>query len=365
MNKKLCFIFGTRPEIIKLAPVIKEAIKQGVPFLTIHTGQHYSEKMDEVFFKNLDLPKADYNLAVGSGTHATQTAAMLVGIEKILLEEQPSVVIVQGDTNSVLAGALVAAKLNIPVAHVEAGLRSYDNTMPEEINRKITGVTAKYHFVPTDDAYNNLVKEGVEEKAIFKVGNTVTDAVLQNIEIATNNSKIIQTLELDNKKYVLVTIHRPENTDNPEKMNIITDTLLAIAAKNIEVIWPIHPRTKKQLESLNLDKQLLEADKIKIIEPLDYFDMLVLQSKAVALVTDSGGLQEESCILGTPCITVRNNTERPESVAVGANILTGCDQEKIMSTLKDLMSSEKKRWTNPFGDGTTSKQIIEVITTDN
>ncbi len=365
MNKKLCFIFGTRPEIIKLAPVIKEAVKQNAPFLTIHTGQHYSEKMDEVFFKNLDLPKANYNLAVGSGTHATQTAAMLVGIEKILLEEKPDVVIVQGDTNSVLAGAIVAVKLNIPVAHVEAGLRSYDNTMPEEINRKLTGVTAKYHFVPTDDAYNNLIKEGVVKKSIFKVGNTVTDAVLQNIEIATNNSKIIQTLELDHKKYVLVTIHRPENTDNPEKMKIIIDTLLAIAAENIEVIWPIHPRTKKQLEIFNLNKQLLEVAKIKIIEPLDYFDMLVLQSKAVALVTDSGGLQEEACILGTPCITVRNNTERPESVAVGANILTGCDQEKIMSTLKDLMSAEKKHWTNPFGDGTTSKQIIEVITTDN
>lgn len=361
--KKICFIFGTRPEIIKTAPVIKECMNRNIPFFIIHTGQHYSPNMDDVFIKGLKLPDINFNLRVGSGSHATQTAAMMIGIESILTNERPDWVVVQGDTNSVLAGAVTASKLNIPVAHLEAGLRSYDRKMPEEINRVITGSVASVHFAPTKIAVNNLLVEGFDKKIVYMVGNSIVDSVIQNLALSEAQSTILETEKLKNDSFVLVTIHRPENTDNIKNMEIIVESLISLSkSTDLQIIWPIHPRTHSKIKEYGLDDQILNHKRVRIIEPVDFFDMLQLQKNAEVIVTDSGGIQEESCILGTPCITVRNNTERPESVEVGANILTGCNKNSILSAAQRFLSEEKKTWVNPFGDGTTSKQVVDVLT---
>ncbi len=357
----ICFIFGTRPEIIKIAPVIKECLSQGVPFFTLHTGQHYSENMDSVFWVNLQLPPVNYNLHVGSGSHAVQTAKMLVGIENVLIKEKPGLVLVQGDTNSVLAGALVASKLNIPVGHIEAGLRSYDRTMPEEVNRVIAGVIASLHFAPTNNAKENLLLEGINESKISVTGNTVVDALYQNVDIANSSSEILKILDIQKDMYCLLTVHRAENTDDKTRLTSIIESISEIALKyNYTIIWPMHPRTKKQIESFQLSDRLKCITNLKVIEPVDYFDMITLQSNSRLIITDSGGIQEESCILRVPCITLRNNTERPESIGVGANLLTGTNKEDILKGVSIMLKS-KRDWVNPFGDGTASKKIVENI----
>lgn len=359
---KICFIFGTRPEIIKVAPIIKECIETNTPFITIHTGQHYSENMDQVFFTGLQLPAPDYNLKVGSASHGKQTAAMLSGIEEILSSEMPTVVVVQGDTNSVLAGALAASKLHIDIAHVEAGLRSYDRTMPEELNRVLAGSVARYHFTPTLEAKANLLKEGVNEAHIHVVGNTIVDAVLQNRTIAASQSQIHEKIGLKNTPYSLITIHRPENTDFKERLEIIIDTLAEVSTQhNLSLVWPIHPRTQKQIEVFGLTSRLDDIEHLHVIEPVDFLDMLSLQQHSTVTLTDSGGIQEESCILKVPCVTIRNNTERPESVSVGANILAGCDRERIMAAVASIITSDRI-WENPFGDGLSAKRILQTIT---
>lgn len=359
---KICFVFGTRPEIIKLAPVIKECIQRNVDYITIHTGQHYSENMDKVFFDGLDLPPSTYNLKIGSKSHAHQTAAMLTGVEDILTQEHPTTVIVQGDTNSVLAGAIAAVKLHIPVAHIEAGLRSYDRTMPEEINRILVGSVATFHFTPTEEAAKNLRKEGVSEKRIFTVGNTIVDTVLQNFALSKEKSKIIKTLKLEDRKFSLVTIHRPENTDYKIQLESIIAALEEVSRQHdLLLVWPIHPRTAKQLDVFGLSYRITKNPNILIIDPVNFMDMLSLQAHSQVTLTDSGGIQEESCILHVPCVTIRNNTERPESVAVGANILAGNNIENILTAVTTMLQSDRQ-WKNPFGDGTAANKIIEIIT---
>jgi len=361
-SQKICFVFGTRPEIIKIAPIIKECIATRTNFITIHTGQHYSENMDQVFFDTLELPAPNYNLGVGSKTHAYQTAAMLMGIEDVLIAEKPSVVVVQGDTNSVLAGAIAAAKLNIPVAHVEAGLRSYDRTMPEELNRVLAGSIVSFHFTPTEEAANNLRKEGVPDSKIYTVGNTIVDTVLQNFDLSKEKSTILENLRMQDTPFSLVTIHRAENTDFKEKLEtIVTAFEAVISTHNLVLIWPIHPRTEKQLKAFALFDRVKNNPKILLIEPVGFLDMLSLQANSQITLTDSGGIQEESCILHVPCVTIRNNTERPESISVGANILAGFDVEKILEAVNTMIVS-KRQWENPFGDGTASAKIVRVIT---
>ncbi|MDA8597076.1 UDP-N-acetylglucosamine 2-epimerase (non-hydrolyzing) [Candidatus Pacebacteria bacterium] len=356
---KICFIFGTRPEIIKLAPVIHEAQDLGMDITLIHTGQHYSKNMDEVFIEQLSLSGIDYNLQIGSGSHGAQTAKMITALEPILIDLQPDWVIVQGDTNSVLAGALTASKLGPKIAHVEAGLRSYDQRMPEEINRVVTGTLATMHFVPTKEAKDNLLKEGIPAENIKIVGNTIVDSVLQNRALSAEHSNIMARLSLSSQSYQLLTIHRPENTDREESLSTIVTAMQSVAATE-RVVWPVHPRTKKQLELFGLWESLTQNENFKLIEPVDFFDMLELQQNASCIVTDSGGIQEESCILQVPCVTVRNNTERPESVAVGANELVTCDVNKIIDAI--VRSKQKARtWDNPFGDGTASQQIMTVL----
>jgi UDP-N-acetylglucosamine 2-epimerase (non-hydrolysing) len=353
---KIAIVLGTRPEIIKLSPIIRECERLSLDYFILHTGQHYSYNMDKVFFKQLGLKHAKYNLEVGSGTHGKQTGEMIIGIEKILQLEKPDVVIVQGDTNTVLAGAVTASKLGIKVCHVEAGLRSYDRRMPEEINRVLADHCSDYLFAPTEGSTATLLKEGIDERKVFMVGNTVVDAVNQNLEIAKSNTQILGLLGVEGDQYLLATAHRQENVDDQIRFAGIIKGLQQIQSEfKIPVIYPIHPRAKKQLEKFGIN-----TNGLKMIEPLDYLAFLLLQSRAKLVLTDSGGVQEETCILGVPCVTLRDNTERPETLDVGSNVLAGTEPDRILKAAKTSLA-EKKTWTNPFGDGKTSQKIISIL----
>ena len=355
--KKIAVIVGTRPEIIKMAPVIRELENKGENYFILHTGQHYSYNLDSVFFEQLRLPRAKYNLEAGSGSHAEQTARILIGVENILQMEKPDVVLVEGDTNSVFAGALAATKLHIKVGHVEAGLRSYDRQMPEEVNRILADHCSDYLFAPTPKAKEILLHEGISENKIFLTGNTIVDAVYQNLELAKRQNAILNTLHLNAHEYFLVTLHRQENVDNSSKFASILEGLDMVAAEfHLPVIYPIHPRSRKMMTEFRLKPRNL-----KLIEPVDFLDFLQLENNARLILTDSGGVQEEACILNVPCVTLRDNTERPETIEVGANILAGTSADKILECVK-IMLSRENNWTNPFGDGKAGERIIKIIT---
>jgi UDP-N-acetylglucosamine 2-epimerase (non-hydrolysing) len=353
---KIAFILGTRPEIIKMSPIIKECSFLNLDFIILHSGQHYSYEMDKIFFRQLEIPNANYNLDIASGFHGEQTGKMLIGFEKILLKEEPNVVLVQGDTNTVLAGAIAASKLNIPVGHIEAGLRSNDRRMPEEINRIITDHSSDLLFAPTDYAKKTLLGEAITEDRIFVTGNTIVDAIYQNLQLCKDKSKILNYLGLKPKNYILVTLHRQENVDCKEKLAKIATTLHLI--KNtfgIHLIYPIHPRTKKRLKKFGIDFL-----GVRFVDPLDYHSFLNLESNARLVLTDSGGVQEETCILKVPCVTLRDNSERPETILVGSNVIAGTSPEKIIEKTK-MMLNVSNGWKNPFGNGTASKKIVEII----
>ncbi len=353
---KICIILGTRPEIIKMSPVIRECEKQRLDYFIQHTGQHYSYNMDKVFFEQLELPEAKYNLDVGSETHAGQTGKILIGVEKVLQKEKPDVVLLEGDTNTVLAGALAAAKLHIKVGHVEAGLRSYDRNMPEEINRVLTDHCSNYLFAPTEKSRQILLGEGIPDEKIFVTGNTIVDAVFQNLEIAKDRNNALNDLHLEPKNYFLVTAHRQENVDVKKRFEgIIKGLELVINEFGLPVIYPIHPRARKMMNHFGL-----KADGIEFIEPLDYLSFLQLEARAKLVLTDSGGVQEETCILNVPCVTLRDNTERPETIDVGSNILAGTNAEKVLECTKS-MPIKNNNWKNPFGDGKAGKRIVEIL----
>jgi len=353
---KVAFVLGTRPEIIKMSPIIREATTRQYDHIIIHTNQHYSANMDEVFFRELNLAPANYNLDVGSCSHAEQTGKIMMGVEQILLDEKPDVVLVQGDTNSVLGGALAASKLLIDVGHVEAGLRSYSRVMPEETNRVLVDHCSDYLFAPTEKTAEILLGEGIDESKVFIVGNTIVDAVYQNIELARKNSKILNKLGLAGG-YILLTTHRAENTNEPSKLRNIFQGVAAVAEESeLPVIYPIHPR----VQHLISQEQIKTPASINTIEPLGYLDFLMLQDKATLVLTDSGGVQEESCILKTKCLTLRENTERPETIDVGGNFLVGTDPAKILEGYR-MMSGKEIDWYNPFGDGTSGIQILDVL----
>lgn len=357
-NKKICFIFGTRPEIIKVAPVIHECIKRKVPFFVLHTHQHYSENLDKVFFKDLRLSAPKYNLEIGSGNHGVQTGKMLAQIEEILIKEKPNIVLVQGDTNTVLAGAVAGAKLHIPIGHIEAGLRSYDHKMPEELNRVMVDHISDLLFVPTKESKDNVVREGISFKKIFVVGNTIVDAVKQNVKFATSSS-ILKKLGVTPKEYFLVTAHRQENVDDKERFKSMLDGLILLSQKyDKPVIFPIHPRAEKMIEQFGF----LIGDSIRFIEPVGYLDFLALSSNARMILTDSGGLQEESSILRVPCITLRDNTERPETLIGGGNRIAGVSQKRILKCAQEIMSNKNAiSWRTPFGNGSASQKMIDII----
>jgi UDP-N-acetylglucosamine 2-epimerase (non-hydrolysing) len=353
---KIAIILGTRPEIIKMAPVIKELGRKGADYFVLHTGQHYSYEMDRLFFEQLELPSPDYNLEIGSGTHAGTTGRMLIEIEKVLLDEKPEVVLVEGDTNSILAGALAAVKLGIKVGHVEAGLRSYDRSMPEEINRVITDHISDYLFAPTSRAAALLSGEGIAKENTFVTGNTIVDAVYQNIELAGKKVDVLKDLNLKANEYLLLTLHRQENVDNRERFASILDGIeQASSALGMPVYYPVHPRSRKMMAEFGLiPKNILMS------EPVDFLGFLQLESNARLIFTDSGGVQEEACILGVPCVTLRDNTERPETVEVGANVIAGARAENIMRAASTMLGRDNN-WNNPFGDGKAAMRIIEIL----
>lgn len=351
----LALVFGTRPEIIKLAPVIYAARDAGRDVLLFHTNQHYDHALDAVFFEELGLPPVTANLGVGSGTQAEQLAKALVALEPLCLEHNPSHVIVQGDTNAVLAGALVASKLHIPVAHVEAGLRSHDRTMPEEVNRIITDHVSSVLFPPTEDCRQNLLAEGISADLIHVVGNTIVDAVA----IAKDRARalnVLSSLELSPKHYLLATLHRPSNVDTEEALRACLTLIDQVAtAAQMPAVLPIHPRTKHKLEQFSLQI----PSSIRIIEPQGYLSMISLIEQARCVLTDSGGIQEESCILQTPCLTLRDTTERPETVEVGASILVHHNSALALEAFSRIPATGG--WLNPFGDGSSGKQIVSLL----
>jgi UDP-N-acetylglucosamine 2-epimerase (non-hydrolysing) len=353
---KICIILGTRPEIVKFSPVIRECTKLGLDYFILHTGQHYSYNMDRVFFEQLELPEAKFNLDVGSGSHGKQTGEMLIGIEKVLQAESPTAVLVQGDTNTVLAGAIAAVKLGVKVGHVEAGLRSYDRSMPEETNRVLADHCSDYLFAPTQKSQQILLHEGIAQRRVFIVGNTIVDAVYQNLELAKSKTKILNELGLEAGEFMLTTSHRQENVDDKERFaHLIRGLQMVQREFGVPLIYPIHPRARKQLKLFDID-----TSGLTLVEPLDYLAFLQLESKAKLVLTDSGGVQEETSILGVPCVTLRDNTERPETVDVGSNILAGTDPNKILTAAKNSLC-EKKMWTNPFGDGDAAQKIIRIL----
>lgn len=348
---KIVSIIGARPQFIKCSPVSRELRKKHHEIL-VHTGQHYDYGMSEVFFKELNIPEPDYNLNVGSDTHGRQTGAMLAGIEDVLLKEKPDLVLVYGDTNSTIAGALAAAKLHISVAHVEAGLRSFDRSMPEEINRVLTDHVSDLLFCPTQTAVDNLANEGIV-KGVILVGDVMADALEYNKKIAEKASNITEKLGVIKGKYLAVTIHRPSNTDNKKHMS---DIISALGESGEDVVFPAHPRTIKYLKEYGLLESL--PGNIKLIEPLGYLDMLKLMSDADKILTDSGGVQKEAYMLKVPCTTLRENTEWVETLETGWNVLVGANKQKIL----DMIRKPKERLPHPdlFGKN-AAKKITEAL----
>jgi UDP-N-acetylglucosamine 2-epimerase (non-hydrolysing) len=354
---KTAIILGTRPEIIKMSPLMRLFKEKRANFFILHTNQHYSENMDKVFFDELALPNPRYHLHIGSASHGQQTGRMLMGIEKVLLGEKPDIVLVQGDTNTVLAGALAATKMHIKVGHVEAGLRSYFRQMPEEVNRILADHISDYLFVPTKGARDILFSEGIEKDKIFLTGNTIVDAVFQNLQISKKKTDVLKERGLHENAYLLLTAHRQENVDEKERLAAILEGMHLISQElGMPILYPVHPRTKKMISQFGLEifKGLL------LIEPVSYLDFLQLLSSAKLVLTDSGGVQEEACILQVPCVTLRDNTERPETIEVGANMLAGADKEKILASALTMVL-QARTWQNPFGSGDASEKILSSI----
>lgn len=345
---KIAIILGTRPEIIKLSSIIRYCQDNGLDYYVIHTNQHYSPELDSIFFKDLKLPSPKYNLNVGHGTSISQLGGMMKGIENIFQKDLPDRVIVQGDTNSVFAGALMASRFHIKLAHVEAGLRSYDRNMPEEINRIMTDAISDYFFCPTRKQKNILLKEGVSEDKIHVLGNTVVDAVCW---AKNNETDILKNNKLEKSEYCLLTMHRVENVDNKERLVYLFDQISNLGGEKI--IFPIHPRTKKMIDvhGINLPKNIIKID------PIGFLDMITLEKNAKMILTDSGGIQEEACILQIPCITLRTTTERPESIEVGGNILMS---KNLLDDFQKMLLVDRN-WKNPFGDGDSGERILKIL----
>jgi UDP-N-acetylglucosamine 2-epimerase (non-hydrolysing) len=354
---KFSIILGTRPEIIKLSPVIRECERLHLDYFILHSGQHYSYNMDKVFFEQLELPDAKYRLEVGSGTHAEQTSKILVGVERSIQEEMPDLVLVEGDTNTVLAAALASAKLGIKVGHVEAGLRSGNKTMPEEINRILTDHCSDFLFAPTEKTRQILLREGIPEEKVFVTGNTIVDAVLQNLEVSKRKASILRDMDLKANGFFLTTVHRQENVDSKERFQGIIKGLEMLQERyGMPIVFPIHPRTKKQLSYFNI-----KLSRIVLIEPQDYLNFLQLENNAKLVLTDSGGVQEEACMLRVPCVTLRYDTERPETLDVGANVLAGTNPNEIIRKAELMLDRRGNNWENPFGDGKAGERIVQIL----
>lgn len=349
---KIVSIIGARPQFVKAAVVSKE-IRKYHNEIIIHTGQHYDNGLSYVFFYQLKIPEPDYNLGIGSGTHAYQTGEMLIGIEKILMQENPDFVLIYGDTNSTISGSLAAVKLHIPIGHVESGLRNFDMSIPEEVNRVVSNHLATFNFAPTITAVNNLKKEGIT-KNVFLTGDVMYDSLISQMKIAEKKSCILKKLQIINEEYIIATIHRPRNTDNIKNLvNIFS------AFKNCgkKVIVPLHPRTQKELKKNSLNFQ--GESNLKITNPLNYFDFLILLKNANKVVTDSGGVQKEAYILKKPCITIYPSTSWIETVEDGWNVLVQPEKNVIINTINNFEPSKKHH--NHYGNGDAGKKISQII----
>ncbi len=359
---QLMFVAGARPNFMKIAPLVSAAERNGgFTSFIVHTGQHYSAEMSDLFFKELKIPAPDVNLGVGSDSHAKQTAAIMTGFEKVVEKHRPDAVIVVGDVNSTIACTLVAVKLGICVAHVEAGLRSFDRTMPEEINRLLTDAISDHLFVTEKSGVENLKHEGVNEEKIHFTGNVMIDTLLMFRDKA-GGSKILEELGIDKgDDYAPITLHRPSNVDSPEPLARILDAFERLEG-SLRLLWPIHPRTDAALDRFGLKKRLSAIKGLQITQPLGYVDFLKLQSEAAVIITDSGGIQEEANILKVPCVTLRDNTERPSTVECGGNVLVGNDPEAVLENIKSMARMDKSEIQSPpLWDGKAAERIMEIL----
>ncbi len=351
---KILTVIGARPQFIKAAIFsVKAQQTKNIEEIIVHTGQHYDENMSAIFFEEMGIPKPHYHLQVGSGSHGAQTGKMLIEIEEVMLKEKPDAVLVYGDTNSTLAGALAAAKLHIPIAHVEAGLRSFDKKMPEEINRILTDQVSTWLFTPSQNAVQLLNKEGITH-GVYEVGDIMYDAVLEFSEKAKSKSTILNQLKIRPKEYALATIHRQENTDNESNLRNILEAFKQIEDK---IILPIHPRTNNKIAQ----SQIQIPQNVIVVEPLGYLDMMQLLANTKVALTDSGGLQKEAYYLHVPCITLRDTSEWVETIEAGWNELVGTNLEKIVNAYKNIEKISQKEHINLYGDGNTAQRIINIL----
>ena len=355
-------IAGTRPEIIKMAPVVRALKEQSQPYVFVHCGQHYDYNMSQQFIEELELPKPDYGFKVKAYSPGQQTGRILTLIEKVVKKVRPRVVLVEGDTNSVLASALAAVKLNVSVGHVEAGLRSFDLRMPEEHNRRLVDHLSKYLFAPTETARKNLEKESVWGN-IYVTGNTVIDAVTQHIPLAERKSNIMDKIR--SKRFALVTAHRAENVDDPVVLKTLVE---AFCEAPIPVVYPIHPRSKKRLRQQKMLNKISKAGNVQLLPPLGYFDFLLLMKNCEMIITDSGGIQEEATapLIRKPVLVIRLSTERPEAVEAGFARVVGVEKNNILEAMEQALSAKNSMpETSPYGDGDAAKKIVEVLAREN
>lgn len=356
MSFSVLSIVGARPQFVKAAMVSRAFERAGAMETLVHTGQHYDDNMSKIFFDEMGIRKPDHDLEIGSGGHAYQTAEGMIRLEPICIKLNPDVIVIYGDTNATLAGALVGAKLNIPVAHIEAGLRSFDRTMPEEINRIVADNISSYLFCPTEVSVDNLAKEGITD-GVYNVGDVMYDATLHFGDIAGAKSSVLADLGLKENAYVLVTIHRDFNTDDCQRLSGIVEGLISSGE---EIVLPAHPRLRKQMRLFDLESQLKTCDRAKLIDPIGYLDMLRLEKSAKTIMTDSGGIQKEAFFNGVPCLTVRPSTEWVETVEMGWNRLVEPVADEIVRALESSGRPEKGN-IQPYGDGNASGRIVEII----
>ncbi|MCC6865614.1 MAG: UDP-N-acetylglucosamine 2-epimerase (non-hydrolyzing) [Ignavibacteria bacterium] len=357
---KIAIIAGARPNFIKIAPLIKELSKvKQFSVKLIHTGQHYDPVMSDIFFKELNIKKPAINILSGSGSHAVQTAKIMQGLEQVFIKLKPSVVIVVGDVNSTLSAAIVTSKLHIPLAHVEAGLRSGDMKMPEEVNRIVTDRLSEYLFIPSEDAYENLNNEGIERSKIFFAGNIMIDTLINNLK-KIEKYKVLKKYKLTKNNYCLVTLHRPSNVDNKKMFIKISKTIRAIS-ETVKIFFPVHPRTMINIEKFGINK-ILNSPDILLTKPIGYRETIALVAGSKMVITDSGGLQEESTYLRKPCLTIRPNTERPVTVTIGTNTVVGDNMKLLLNLVKDIMNNKYKAGNRPkYWDGRTSERIRKTL----
>ncbi|NIR48288.1 UDP-N-acetylglucosamine 2-epimerase (non-hydrolyzing) [candidate division KSB1 bacterium] len=361
MKPKVMNVVGARPNFMKIAPLMNEFKKYpDIEATLLHTGQHYDEVMSKLFFHDLGIPEPDTYLGVGSSNHGTQTGRIMIEFEKVLLQEKPDLVIVVGDVNSTIACGLVAVKQNVKLAHVEAGLRSFDRSMPEEINRVLTDQISDFLFVTEKSGEENLIKEGIDKKKIFFVGNVMIDTLRQHLKRAEISS-ILNKLSLRPKEFTILTLHRPSNVDDEESLSQILNALAAIQ-EHIKIVFPIHPRSQARLEQFGLSDKINQMPQLMITEPLGYLDFLKLMSEAKFILTDSGGIQEETTVLGTPCLTLRENTERPVTESCGTNLVIGNKADAIVRESMRILRGDFKMGRQPdLWDGKAAKRIVRIL----